>query len=454
MNKIDKPEIKKIMKLFKENHYQIYLVGGCVRDLLLNRPVNDYDMTTSATPTQMETLAKANDIHYIPTGIKHGTITFVLNHEHFEITTFRCEGSYVNNRRPKEISFTNDLKEDVKRRDFTINSICMDENGIVDYFHGIEDLNKELIRCVGDPDTRFKEDALRIMRCIRFALQLDFQIEANTYQALKSNVHLLQNISKERIRDELCKMLLSNHKDILLLLKDSGILDEILPEYAMTYELAQETPYHIYDVFHHMNAVLNSSDNASLKVKLALLLHDLEKKNYKTIDEKGIAHFKQHAHASAILSSKILKRLKFDNRSIKDVYTYIDYHDYYLTPSSKAIRKFLYKLHGDFNLAYTILEVQKYDNMGKNPAITQEKNQIIDEVILMIKGMEKQNLCFQIKDLAINGNDLLKLGYKPQTIGKALTFLLKHILQKQQLNTYDYLINYAGGHKNEIINCQ
>lgn len=445
--------VKTILNIFKKNGYEIYLVGGCVRDYLLNYPIQDYDLTTSATPIQMQELAIKYNIKYIPTGIKHGTITFVLNHEHFEITTFRKESEYEKNRFPKQVEYTTHLKEDIQRRDFTMNAIALNEDGIIDYYNGEQDIKDKIIRAIGDPDIRFHEDALRILRCLRFHFTYHFKIEKNTYEAIQRNAHLLKNISKERIRDELVKMLKSNAKDLLITLKETGVLPYMIEEMVFTYNVTQETPYHIYDVFHHTNEAFNSTINNSITTRLAILLHDVEKVHYKTKDDQGIAHFKKHAHASAITAKKALERLHFEKSIIQRVYSLIDLHDYRLEPNEKHIRKFLYKVQGNFDLAYEILYVQMYDNMGKNPAIIKDKNSKIKNVIEMIQEMEKKKECYTIKELNVNGNDMASLGYRGKEIGVILDYLLKDVVQNQQHNNKPFLMKLAnGGIKNEIIN--
>lgn len=443
--------IHKLFDIFKENEHELYIVGGCVRDFIMDNPFIDYDMTTSATPDEMLLLAKKYDIKVIPTGIKHGTLTFIINHLHVEITTFREESEYEQNRFPKAVNFTKSLKEDVKRRDFTMNAICMDENQIYDYYQGLQDIENKIIRCVGDPNIRFKEDALRMLRCLRFMFRLNFSIEEKTYKSIQDNAHLLQSISQERIRDELCKMLMSDHKDILLTLRDSKVLDIILPEYIPTYDCTQETPWHLYDVFHHMNAVMNASKGYPLNLKLALLLHDLSKPTHKTIDEKGYAHFIGHAQSGAKLAKKILRRLKFDNKTIKEVATMVEYHDYYMYDTRKSVHKLMYKLNGNYRIAYQILKMQLADNMGKNQEKCIEKNRMIYAVTIMLKEMQANHECFTIKDLNIDGNDLKALGYEDKQIGEVLNYLLKYVLNQQEKNTKKELIKAAGGYRNEII---
>lgn len=444
--------IQSLFKIFNRHEFQLYLVGGCVRDFLMKQPFNDFDLTSDATPEEMMELASQYDIKVFPTGLKHGTLTFIMNSIHIEITTFRQEKLYIQNRFPKEIIFTKCLEEDVKRRDFTINALALDENKIYDYFNGQRDIEDKIIRCVGDPSLRFQEDALRILRGLRFSFKLDFSIEAKTWLAIQENAHLLKNISFERIRDELCKMLMSDHQDILITLKKSKVLDIILPEFIPTYEFKQDTPWHIHDVFMHTNAVLKASNTYALAMKLALLFHDLEKVNTKTYDEQGVAHFIGHAHASALLAKKIMRRLKFDNKIIKQVYTLIEFHDYYMYDTRKSVHKLMHKLNGDFIMAYQILKVQLADNMGKNQEMCIQKNRMIYSVMIMLKEMEATHECFTIKDLKIDGNDLITLGFNNQEIGNVLEYLLKYVLNQQEKNTKEHLLSVAGGYRNEIIN--
>ena len=441
-----------VLDFLHNQKYEAFLVGGCVRDLLLNHCVHDYDITTNCSPHKLIQIAKKNAISVIPTGLQHGTVTFIVEKNAIEVTTYRIEKEYLNHRKPSHIVFSHNLKDDLKRRDFTINALCIDNNKVIDCFGGIQDLKAQIIRCIGNPETRFNEDALRILRALRFKCTLNFTIETLTYEAIKKNAHLLKVISKERIRDEFVKMLHSDEDDLLLLLKDSNTLLEIIPEYEMAFDVTQESPYHIYNVFEHMNAALNASKGAPLNLRLAILLHDLEKKNYKTIDENHCAHFKEHAHASAKLSRIILRRLRFSKSIIKEVYLLIAYNDYYLQPKKKAIRKFLYKLQGDFTLAYQILKVQKFDNMGKNPTIIDKKNQKIDEVIALIQKMENNHEVFTINGLKVNGNDMIQLGYQKEEIRIVLQYLLKYIINNQNKNTHEHLLKIAGGKFHEISN--
>lgn len=444
--------IEDLFSIFQSYQYTAYLVGGCVRDYLLQREINDYDMATSATPSQLLTLCEKEDIKYIPTGIQHGTVTLVYQHYHVEVTTFRKEGVYHHHRAPIDVYYTNDIQEDAKRRDFTINALYMNKHEILDFYNGKQHIEEGLICSVNDPNERFEEDALRILRCLRFACTLGFTIEEKTYQALIHTKHLLQAISKERIRDEFNKILLSNSKDCLLLLKESGILPYLIEEFTLTYDVPQETPYHCFDVFHHINSVLNHSQEATLSQKLALLLHDIQKKNYKTIDEKGVAHFKGHAHASAILAKQILYRLKYDHKTIQLVYHLIYYHDYYVTPKEKVLRKFMYKLKGDFTLAYQILYVQSIDNLGKHPNVIQELNYNIEQSITVLKQIEARRECFALQDLQLSGKDIEALGIQGKQVGDLLDKALYYVVQNQDKNKKEILLQYIGGMIYETTN--
>lgn len=444
------PAAVKILDLFKDNGYEAFLIGGCVRDWLLHRSINDYDIATNAKPEEMRQLGKKYGYKTIPTGIKHGTITFISDSLSIEVTTYRKESEYEKHRFPKTVTFTEKLKEDVSRRDFTINALAYDLDELIDFFDGKRDLQASIIRCVGDPQIRFNEDALRMLRALRFAFTLNFTIEPATFKAIQDNAYLLKDISGERIRDELVKMLNSSQTDILKSLRASKVLDVIIPEYQWTYDLKQETPYHIYDVFEHCNAVMNACIDHPIHIRLALLLHDIEKLHYKTIDENGIAHFKKHAAASAITAKKIMKSLRFSNQLTENVCTLIHYHDYRIKPEKQICYRFLYELHGDFKTAYDILQIEKLDNMGKNPEMIADLNKIIDDSITMIKSIEEADECFTINRLAVDGNDMRELGFTSKQIGKVLELLLKEVIYQQGSNNHEWLINKAKSLINNI----
>ncbi|MFV0381376.1 MAG: CCA tRNA nucleotidyltransferase [Breznakia sp.] len=449
---LQNPNALHLLNLLHQQHFEAYLVGGCVRDALLNRVIQDFDITTNATTDELLAFGYTHHLHFLTTGLKHGTISFFINKEVIEVTSFRSDGVYQNHRHPQSITFTNSLQCDLKRRDFSINAICYDGEHIIDHVDGLYDLKKKCIRAIGNPHQRFKEDALRILRAIRFSFTLHFKIEKNTKKAICDLHSLVAYLSKERIQSEFNKILLSDEADMILKLIDVKVLYMIIPNLKKYESVSQETPYHKYDVLHHVNACMNHSQNTSLDIKLALLLHDIEKKTYKTLDTDGIAHFHGHAHASAQEAKIILKQLKYSNTIQRKVYTLIYFHDYYLTPSLKVIRKFLKTLKGNYQLAYDILLVQRLDNMGKADTITIEKNDIIEKVESIIHQCEINKEVFCLKDLSVNGTDMKILGFKGKEIKNILEYLLTYILHQQDKNTKEHLLHIAGGRKDEIIN--
>ncbi|MEG1066432.1 MAG: [cytidine(C)-cytidine(C)-adenosine (A)]-adding enzyme, partial [Erysipelotrichaceae bacterium] len=264
--------VKDIINILHSNGYEAYLVGGCVRDSILNKSINDYDITTNALPSEMVELFNSEGYTVIPTGIVHGTVTILKYKHSVEITTYRIDNEYINNRKPKAVTFTSSLYEDLKRRDFTINAMAYNDlEGLIDPLNGLSDLNNKTIKAVGNPILRFHEDALRILRCIRFSCTLNFKIDRYTTSALISSYYLLNNIAKERIRDELCKILLSDRPNLLIALKDYKVLELIIPEYTITLDFDQNNKWHIYNLFDHMNIALNATKGLPLTCKLAIL---------------------------------------------------------------------------------------------------------------------------------------------------------------------------------------
>lgn len=454
MNKIFSPNALSILELLHHSGYEAYLVGGCVRDYLLKRAINDYDITTNARPEELKELAERNHQKILTIGIKHGTITFVVNHEPIEVTTYRFDGNYQDFRHPSEVTFATDLTDDLSRRDFTINSICSDGTKIIDMFHGQQDLKAKTIRCIGDADTRFNEDALRILRAIRFSIQLNFTIEHNTYEAIKRNAFKIKYLSVERIRDELIKMLSCNSHDLLKLLRDSGILPIIIPEYQEIYDIKQETFYHCYDVFDHINATINAARDEDYSMRLALLLHDIAKARHKSIDEHGQAHFKGHAQTSSLMAYAIMNCLKFPKRVNEEVTALLKNHDYHLHNDPKILHRFMYYLNGDFAFASRLLKLEYYDNCGKNPAFFTDANAELRQIMQAINQMSKSDECYNLSKLKISGHDLIKLGYHDAEIGLALDYLLKRVINEQNLNQHEYLLNLARRNKNEILSSQ
>lgn len=443
MQNIIPAKINLILSMLHNENKEAYLVGGCVRDMILNRSIHDYDITTSAFPQETISILQKNYIKAIPTGIKHGTITAIINNESIEITTYRIEKEYLNHRHPSQVIFTNNLKEDLKRRDFTMNAIAFDPvNGIYDPFHGKDDIENKIIRCVGDASERFNEDALRILRAVRFQCQLHFSLDDNCKKAIIDSAFLLKYVSKERIRDEFNKILLSNQPNILKLLKELNILDSILPSYSIIYNQKQNTPWHIYDIFTHTDIALNHSKNYPLESKLAVLLHDIGKPKCKTTDKNGQDHFKNHAVVSEQLALHILQDLKYDNKTIKKVCTLIRYHDYYIENNRSFLRRYITFFQYDINYALQAIDIQLADNYAKNPIMI---NQKIDEIIQAKKHllqMKLENDIITPKDLNINGNDLKQLGFKGKEIHNILERCFAIVLNNPTYNTKNYLLAY------------
>lgn len=431
------PEYAKIaMKELNQNGFEAFVVGGCVRDSIMGKTANDWDMTTSAEPS--ETLDVFKKFRTIPTGIKHGTVTVLIDKQPLEITTFRIDGKYTDNRRPDSVNFTRDIENDLSRRDFTVNAMAYnDEDGIVDLFGGMEDIKNKIIRSVGDPDVRFNEDALRIMRAIRFSSTLGFEIEEKTAESIRRNKHLLKNIAAERIRVELEKLLMG--KDAQKVLLDfSDVIFEIIPELKETYGLKQNCPYHIYNVWEHIvKSVAVSKEDKN--IRLTMLLHDIGKPQMKTTDENGQDHFKGHAKVSSDIAYEILKRLKYDNKTISTVTKLIFHHDDRLYNAPQNIKKHASKYGFDF--LYLLDEVSRADILAQTPEM-KNRLSVCDEYINKLKEIEKENLCLNISDLSVNGNDLVSCGYKGKEIGETLEKILDKILKGELENSKEKILDY------------
>lgn len=432
--KIDLPqEVKFILKELNKYNFEAYIVGGCVRDSLLKREINDWDITTNAKPNDIISIFNKT----IPTGIKHGTVTTIINNKAFEVTTYRIDGEYIDGRHPKSVLFINNLKEDLKRRDFTINALAYnEEKGLVDYFNGVYDLKLMTIRTVGDPYKRFNEDALRMMRCIRFASQLNFKIENETLEAIKKLSSNLKKVSVERIRNEFNKILIANPKYVNNLI-NIGLIDCFLPELIECRDVNQQNPHHIYNVLDH---IIKSTENIekSLHLRITMLFHDIYKPKCKTVDENGIGHFYSHEKKSAEMAMKILRRLKYDNDLINKVVILIRYHDRVIA-TSKSIKKILKEIGED--AFYDLLKVKEADLSAQAPMFHEEGYKLIkesrDEFIKILENKE----CFKIKDLTINGNILKDIGIKDgKAIGYTLNMLLEEVIENPNLNNKESLI--------------
>lgn len=435
--KIQLPEkVSRIIETLRAHGHEAYAVGGCVRDSILGRIPDDWDITTSATPEETKALFDRT----FDTGIEHGTITVLMDKEGFEVTTYRIDGKYEDSRHPKEVTFTRNLKEDLLRRDFTINAMAYnDEEGLVDIFGGMEDLKKGIIRCVGNARERFGEDALRILRAIRFAAQLGFTIEEETREGIKELALNLAQISAERIQVELVKMLVSPNPILLRSAYELGITKVILPEFDAMMATTQETPHHQYTVGEHTLKALELVKNHKV-LRLTMLLHDVAKPCKKTIDEEGVAHFKQHDVEGAKMAKAILRRLKFDNDTMNQVVRLVQYHDYRMPDCPKNVRKAMNRIGEDLFPLY--LEVRMADTMAQSEYQREEKLANLAGIRQCYERILANKECVSLKTLAVTGNDLIAEGMKPgKELGEMLQKLLEHVIEYPEDNTKEKLLH-------------
>ncbi|MCR5145013.1 MAG: CCA tRNA nucleotidyltransferase [Lachnospiraceae bacterium] len=428
-------DVKNIIERLKDCGHEAYAVGGCVRDTVLGKTPADWDITTSAKPQQVkEIFSKTFD-----TGIEHGTVTVLLNHVGYEVTTYRIDGEYEDGRHPKQVEFTSSLEEDLKRRDFTINAMAYNDNqGLVDLFGGMEDLDKGVIRCVGNPMERFDEDALRMLRALRFAAQLDFEIDSKTIDAIVELAPTIEKVSKERIMVELVKMLVSDHPDRLREVVSCGLSKYFLPELDVMFETEQNNKHHCYTVGEHtMQALLNVPNDKILR--LTMLLHDVAKPLVKKTDETGVDHFKTHPIVGADMAVEILRRLKFDNNTISKVKKLVLHHDDRPVATEKAVRRAAVKMGPE--CFPEIFAVKRADTLAQSTWNREEKLREIDDFENIYHNIIEQNQCISKKDMMVNGRDIMDLG-APQgkIIGEVLDRLFEEIVDDPELNDRDYLI--------------
>ncbi len=437
MIKIDLPKnVKFIIDTLESAGYEAYAVGGCVRDSILGRTPNDWDITTSAKPLETKALFKKT----FDTGIKHGTISVLLGKEIYEVTTYRIDGEYEDARHPKEVTFTAELKEDLLRRDFTINAMAYNPtSGIVDLYGGIEDLKNHVIRCVGVPHDRFSEDALRIMRAVRFAAQLDYTIEEKTQEAIRELAGTLSKISAERIQVELIKLLTSDHPEFLKLAWELGITKVILPEFDRAMESEQNNPNHAYSVGEHSLKVMQYLPPDKV-MRLAGLFHDIGKMDTKTTDEKGVDHFYGHPEVGAKIAAEVFNRLKFDNDTKTKVCRLVECHDWFIGAVPSHIRRYMNRIGEEF--FPMIFDFNKADIMAQSFYNREEKLEdleVLKEAYLKVK---EAGDCINIKDLVITGSDVIKAGVPAgPKVGVVLKALLEEVLDDPVKNNKDYLLS-------------
>lgn len=431
-----------LIERLEQKGFEAWIVGGCVRDCLLGRTPHDFDICTAAKPAQTISCFES-EFHVIKTGLQHGTVTVVVDGEPFEITTYRIDGAYSDSRHPDEVSFVTSLREDLSRRDFTINAMAYHPvRGLTDYFGGAEDLAAGMVRCVGDPAKRFKEDALRILRALRFASTFDFAVEAQTAQAMHAERQRLREISAERIQAELCRFLCGlGVFDLLLSFAD--VLCVPVPEIAPMIGFAQRNPHHRYDVWMHTAASVQAIRPVPA-LRLTMLLHDIGKPASFSLDKRGVGHFYGHPARSAALAGKILRRLRLDGATIKTVETLVLHHDDVIEPKPRQVKRWLGRV-GE-TVFRQMLEVRRADIAAQSDWRRAEKYRRMDQVEAVLTEVLAEGQCYCLKDLAVNGGDLIKAGVpQGKQIGETLDRLLTQVVDGELPNEREALLRAAQG---------
>lgn len=422
-----------VLERLEEQGYEAYVVGGCVRNYLLGLPRKDFDVTTSASPDDIKRVF--SDCKTVETGIKYGTITVISEGEPVEITTYRIDGEYADCRRPDNVSFSASLEEDLKRRDFTINAMAYNpKTGIIDLFGGMTDLKNRVIRAIGNPDRRFNEDGLRILRALRFASCCGLEIERETAESIHRNCRLLEKIAPERISSELNKLICGDCGQVLREFHD--VFGVFLPEIEKCVGFLQHTRYHNRDVFEHTVAAVEAVEPIK-GLRLAMLLHDIGKPDYFTLAPDGTGHFKGHAKGSTEIAESFMKRMKYDCETTQRVTTLVKYHDMVIENDERLIKRYLNRFGEE--MFFDIVKVHIADDSAKAPEFRSriEKYHAAEETA---KEIIRKKECFSLKNLEVKGNDIIEMGYKGAEIGKALEFLLTLVIENKCENKKDELL--------------
>ena len=437
--KIDIPEkVKQILDKLSEAGFEAYVVGGCVRDSLLGTPPNDWDITTNALPGQVKELFRRT----VDTGLQHGTVTVMIGEEGYEITTFRTDGNYTDGRHPDNVTFVPNLEEDLKRRDFTINAMAYnDSTGLVDLFGGTEDLKKGVIRCVGKADERFTEDALRMMRAIRFSARFGFEMDEEVRRSIAKLSGTLSRVSAERITSEFIGLLTSGHPEMIRDMYETGLTAVFFPEFDESMKTPQNHPHHCFNVGDHLIEALRVSQNDRI-VRLTMVLHDIGKPGTLRIDDEGITHFHGHPKLSAQMGEEIMRRWKLDNDTIRRVCRLIRYHDHWneeCTPPT--VRRAVSVLEEDAPLFF---EVKRADILAQSNYMREEKLKILGDYRAAYEEVMNEKQCCSLKSLAISGSDLKEIGICPgPEMGRILNGLLDKVIEDPELNVRDRLMELA-----------
>ena len=418
--------------------FEAYAVGGCVRDSLLGREPNDWDVTTNARPE--ETAACFADCRVIETGIKHGTVTVLFDGEAVEITTYRLDGEYADNRHPLSVTFSKTVTDDLSRRDFTVNAMAFHPaRGLVDLFGGREDLSRGIIRCVGDARTRFEEDGLRILRALRFASVLGFSLEKETALAVHACRALLSNIARERVREEFIK-LLGGKSAAPILREYTDVILEFLPALAPCVGFPQNTKYHCHDVWEHTLHALSQAKSKDPLVTLGILLHDIGKPHAHQEDTNG-SHFRGHGEAGAEITDTVLRDLRFDNATRELLTKLVLYHDLPLSAEERHVKRALLR-YGERGLL-ALIEIQRCDRLAHAEGFN-TPSPVLDEIPAVIEKIHAEEACLSLRSLAINGKDLLALGFPAgKRMGEILQVLLDAVIDGALPNTREALIDYV-----------
>ncbi len=439
MFKIELPkEVEDILKCIKKAGFEAYIVGGCVRDSLLNRVPTDWDITTNAKPEDVKKLFART----IDTGLIHGTVTVMIGKMGYEITTYRIDGDYDDGRHPNEVTFTSDLRKDLERRDFTINAMAYEpEHGLVDLFDGVKDLQERLIRAVGDPNLRFLEDALRMMRAIRFAAGLGFSIDYETKEAIRAHANLLSKVSAERIQVELVKLLVSDHPELIRELYDTGLTNIMFPEFDKMMNTVQNNPHHCYNVGEHTIEALKQVSNSKV-LRLAVLCHDIGKIATRSTDENGVDHFYGHANYSEQFTLDRLRALRFDNDTIQRVSRLVLFHDYEPGLKESDVRRMISKVTKE--AMQDLYYVKRADILAQSDYLRAQKLELLEKRQgICEKILEKQE-CVQLRELKISGKDLIALKIpQGKKMGQILNQLLDIVIEDPTKNERDLLLQIA-----------
>ena len=435
-------QVHTALSLLTAAGFEAYLVGGCVRDALLGRTPQDYDIATNALPD--EVAAVFCDHRVIETGLKHGKVTVLLDDLPIEITTYRVDLGYSDGRHPDRVAFTPNLRDDLARRDFTVNAMAYHpERGLVDCFGGQADLAAGLLRCVGEPETRFSEDALRILRLLRFAVKLGFSVEERTAAAALALRDTLRKVSAERIQKELTSLLLGAHAGEILV-QYADIFGVFLPELLVCRNFLQHNPHHRYDVLTHLAKAVDASPNDPV-LRLAALLHDIGKPDCFTMDENGVGHFYAHADRSAALAEQILTRLRYDNETKRQVVVLVAAHDRLIEPNERSVKRALNRLKPA--LFFKLLALKRADCIGQG-LTHPERLESYDRIEMIAKRLLSEEACFSLRDLAVSGDDLLRAGVpQGKQVGQTLRMLLDAVIDGSVANEKTVLLTYLNQNK-------